>query len=111
MIFVRSLESIACHLDSGVFGEGHFALISHRVGLPRGYPENLERACSRADGGGKPDPTDRYKDWGDTLGRAQTRSFPLFSLGFGLFGGLESGCVPILLQGWIGFRPILKAGS
>ena len=76
-----------------------------------GYPENLERACSRADGGGKPDPIDRYKDWGDTLGLLQTRSFPLFSLGFGLFGGLESGCVPILLQGWIGFRPILKAGS
>ena len=63
-----------------------------------GYPENLERACSSADGGGKPDPTDRDKDWGDTLGLVQTRSFPLFSLGFGLFGGLESGCAPILCR-------------
>lgn len=33
-----------------------------------GYPENLERACSRADGGGKPDPTDRYKELGRYTG-------------------------------------------
>ena len=107
MIFCRSLESVACRLDSGVFGKGHFCSYFPSSG----GAENFERACSRADGGGKPDPIDRYKDWGDTLGRAQTRSFPRFSVGFGLFGGLESGYAPILLQGWIGFRPILKAGS